>query len=301
MVLAYLVRDVLPLTRSVNAEGFKTLIHNAILFGMSYEDYERQDAMDTVAALDMPTVHTLKKLLQKHFTGCKEVVRRILEKAKYVCTTTDGWSCRRKSFLGTTVHWIDPKTLVRRSACLGGNRLKGHHTHKVLACAMLKLNNHFNITKNLVATVTDNASNFCAAFRVFGEGTEEPPQIASKDVDEEEEINEDDEDSDGDDNSEDEPFDVAKREKRRRRELGQPSLSSQLHQQRQQPSSENTDMRFRFIAIDETLNRPEEDAEDFVVTRRRGGYAWGSGRESREPVGLDSYDGESSDDEHFGQ
>jgi hypothetical protein len=35
---------------------------------------------------------------------------------------------------------------------------------------MAKLNREFKITDNIVATITDNASNFSAAFRVFGEG-----------------------------------------------------------------------------------------------------------------------------------
>jgi hypothetical protein len=172
MVFSFLVRGVLPLTRSENCPAFREYTLEALVTGMNVRDDELQKAWDSLDHLVMPSVHTLKNLLREHYLKCKDVVKHVLKQAKYVSTTADGWTSRSKAFLGSTVHWIDPKTLERRSACLGANRIVGSHTHKLLAEKMFALHREFEIMESLVATVTDNASNFAAAFRVFGEDKE---------------------------------------------------------------------------------------------------------------------------------
>lgn len=47
-----------------------------------------------------------------------------MSKQNYFCTTADIWSCKNRSFLGVTVHWIDDN-LERRSAALSCSRFKG--------------------------------------------------------------------------------------------------------------------------------------------------------------------------------
>jgi hypothetical protein len=259
MVLAYLVRDVLPLTRSSRSEGFKALMLNAVLYGMNVGEDEKEKALDSLDHLKMPTEHTLKKLLKVHFLKCKEVVRRLLKNTKYVCTTTDGWTSRGKAFLGTTAHWIDRKTLKRRSACLGADRLLGRHTHKVLASKVYNVNKDFEILKNIVATVTDNASNFCAAFRLFSE------------------VEEVDVDKDSDSEVEDEEVEAVEPDEVEPDEVDE--LADLF--------AENLDV----FSVDGILDREDGAvrADEQVTTRRRGRGGRG------EAVDVSAYQGESSE------
>ena len=75
---------------------------------------------------------------------------------------------RGRSFIGVTAHWIDPNTITRCWAMLSCKRLQGSHTYDVLAGAINSIHTKFGIAKKVVATTTDNASNFGKAFRMFG-------------------------------------------------------------------------------------------------------------------------------------
>jgi hypothetical protein len=94
------------------------------------------------------------------------------------CTTADVWSSHNRSFLGTTVHWIDKHTLERKCAALACSRLLGRHTYDVLAAALENIHNKYKISHKVISTVTDNGSNFVKAFSVFGE-TEHPTMTDS--------------------------------------------------------------------------------------------------------------------------
>jgi hypothetical protein len=263
---------------------------NMTMFGMNCGKEEREAALESISDLTMPSVHILNKLLLKHYVKCKAVVRRVLKSAKYVCTTTDGWTSRSKGrgFLGTTVHWIDPKTMMRRSACLGATRLKGSHTHKVLARAMYKINKDFGIVKSLVATVTDNSSNFCTAFRVFGEVPEEkkgneeevqvvlvqeeaPPttsQAKKKKVREDEDIDTDDE---------------IEQLEQVEHEEGEAELSTEVDNP-DEMYAENIPREF--IDIEKALTEQPEESQDVTSKARQGRV---------EKADVDNYEGLSSD------
>src|SRR6218665_540549 len=60
-----------------------------------------------------------------YFPACWQTVtkkwklelKEALSTVDHNCTTSDCWTSKRRSFLGVTVHWIDPKTLARKGAC----------------------------------------------------------------------------------------------------------------------------------------------------------------------------------------
>ena len=110
-------------------------------------------------------------------------IKSLLNDVSYIATTTDGWSSRGRSFVGVTAHWIDPNTIKRFWAALSCERLQGSHTYDAFAEALSSTRIKFCITKKVVSTTTDNASNFVKAFRIFGSVDEE--------LDEEEEEEED--------------------------------------------------------------------------------------------------------------
>ncbi|KAI9554938.1 hypothetical protein GHT06_020218 [Daphnia sinensis] len=58
-----------------------------------------------------------RNLISKAYIAKKRELLLQLSQARYICTTADCWSTRRKSFLGVTVHWIN-NDLNRVSACL---------------------------------------------------------------------------------------------------------------------------------------------------------------------------------------
>lgn len=64
-----------------------------------------------------------------------------------------------------TAHWICPDSLERRCAALCCQRIQGKHTFDVLANAMAAVHEKFQIQGKVVATTTDNGSNFVKAFR----------------------------------------------------------------------------------------------------------------------------------------
>ena len=83
----------------------------------------------------------------------------------FVSTTADIWTVNNKMFMGVTVHWIN-STLQRNKATLACKRIRGRHTDDVIGAEIEEIHSSYGLHGKVVATVTDNASNFGKAFRV---------------------------------------------------------------------------------------------------------------------------------------
>ena len=94
-------------------------------------------------------------------------VKGTLEVVERVCTTANVWTANRQSYLGMTVHWIEPSTLQRHKAAIACTRITGHHTHDALAAKIENVHENFGLSGIVSATVTDNRSNFVKAFATF--------------------------------------------------------------------------------------------------------------------------------------
>lgn len=103
-------------------------------------------------------------------------------------TTADCWSCHNKSYLGMTVHWINPTTRAREHAVLVCRRLKGSHTFDVLAEVMTEVHSKFSLQDKVTRTTTDNGSNFVKAFVQFGK---KPDLLPTPDFQEEDIVDSD--------------------------------------------------------------------------------------------------------------
>ena len=94
---------------------------------------------------------------------------RMLEDVPWVGTTADCWTGHHSSYLGVTVHWLDPETRERKQAVLACRRLKGSHTFDVLAHAISEIHSKFQLQDKVRRTTTDNGSNFVKAFVHFAQ------------------------------------------------------------------------------------------------------------------------------------
>lgn len=126
----------------------------------------------------VPARTKLMRDIQHMGEKAKVYLSSILAKQDYVATTADSWSSHHRSFLGMTVTWLDKETLERCNAVLGVKELKEAQTGEFLADAIAELHQEFGISRKVVATTTDNGSNYVSAFNQFGvvddkEGEEE--------------------------------------------------------------------------------------------------------------------------------
>lgn len=63
------------------------------------------------------------------------------------------------------VHWIDEKSLERKSAVLACHRVTGRHTYDVLAREINAIFLKYKIQNKVSYMITDNGSNFVKAFK----------------------------------------------------------------------------------------------------------------------------------------
>ncbi|XP_060860233.1 uncharacterized protein LOC132937431 [Metopolophium dirhodum] len=90
-----------------------------------------------------------------------------LDTVKYVCITADCWSIFHKSYIGFTIHWINPQTLERCSKELACRRMIGRHTYDNIAESIDKVLDEFKIQNKTTLIVTDYAANFVKTFRIY--------------------------------------------------------------------------------------------------------------------------------------
>lgn len=110
---------------------------------------------------------TLCRKITTYYEKCQQILIGVGNETDYVCTTCDIWSSKRRSFLGVTMHWIDKK-FERKSATLACRRFRSSHTAERIAEILRKIHIEYKIDGKIVATVTDNGSNFLKAFTLFG-------------------------------------------------------------------------------------------------------------------------------------
>ena len=108
------------------------------------------------------------ELLEKEYATRKEELQHALLNCSDAATTIDAWTCRRRSYLGETVHWFDKTSMKRKSACLACRRITGRHTHDVLAKLIESIHEQYKIKDKLRGSTTDSGSNFLKCFREKG-------------------------------------------------------------------------------------------------------------------------------------
>jgi hypothetical protein len=164
-VLSYIINEIRPLA-IVEKPSFRNLISG-------------------ISNVELPTRKTLKKKIEEQFESTIAEIKIRVSKTQFVCTTADIWSCTNRSFMGITCHYLDDK-LKRNSCVLACRRMKFAHTYIEIAKMLSNVHQQFGLSVDkIVGTVTDNATNFGKAFRIFSldknEIEEEPEYLQNED------------------------------------------------------------------------------------------------------------------------
>uniref|UniRef100_A0A3B3SME0 BED-type domain-containing protein n=1 Tax=Paramormyrops kingsleyae TaxID=1676925 RepID=A0A3B3SME0_9TELE len=154
LVAAYIVEEMLPIS-TVDSPSFRGLI----------------DKIRTRNNAGLPQ--------RKEYATMEANLRAALQAVNFVSTTADFWTSHNKSYMGVTIHWFNPCTLQRKTAALACKRIRGRHTYDVIASELEQIHSSSGVLNKVVATVTDNGSNFVKAFKTY-------QHVSESDDDEEE-------------------------------------------------------------------------------------------------------------------
>jgi hypothetical protein len=161
-------------TTAVTQKELDSLIKNFIVEGMhSLSTVEQPAFVKLVEApnplLSVMSRRTLGRRIEEDYTTRIFDVKRELKNQLFICTTADIWSTKTRSFMGVTAHWISQSTLERHSVAIACKRFHGVHDYLRITECLEEIYSDFGIgTDSIVATVTDNGSNFVKAFKEFG-------------------------------------------------------------------------------------------------------------------------------------
>lgn len=111
---------------------------------------------------------SLMNKIQDMFREHQEDLKLQICEQKFLCSTADIWSSKQRSFMGVTLHWLDDN-LKRVSVAIACQRFPGVHNYKAIAEILDAIYSKYGIkNEQIIATVTDNGSNFVKAFKEFG-------------------------------------------------------------------------------------------------------------------------------------
>ena len=112
-----------------------------------------------ICPTQIPDRKSFTEYLDHQYDLGMDKVKATLVAAGSVSTTADLWTCHNCSYMGMTVHWIEPSTCKRRKAAITCCRVTGRHTYDVVASKIECAHVSYNIAGKVTATVTDNGSN----------------------------------------------------------------------------------------------------------------------------------------------
>lgn len=114
------------------------------------------------------------KSLDDEYSKMKEALKDLLSKQKFVCLTADVWSARAQSYLGVTVHFINPETFQNESYVLAFQQITFKQTYNALGKAIKGIMEDYGIERSQVTNiVTDGGSAFCKMFKIYGTSIDE--------------------------------------------------------------------------------------------------------------------------------
>uniref|UniRef100_A0A3Q2V7V7 BED-type domain-containing protein n=1 Tax=Haplochromis burtoni TaxID=8153 RepID=A0A3Q2V7V7_HAPBU len=89
------------------------------------------------------------------------LLKKTFNELEYISTTADIWTAFNKSYLGVTIHWINPHSMQREKAEDSRVAIRN------IAVELDIIHSHYGISHKITSTVTDNGSNFVKAFKKY--------------------------------------------------------------------------------------------------------------------------------------
>lgn len=161
-IIRFIIQDMQPFMRTETA-AFQNLI--AVCLG--YSDFHK-------LPFNLMSEKTVKRKISDLYEEHEKMLASLFSEQKWFCLTADIWSCKNRSFFGVSAHFLDEKTLKRKSFVISCEDFPSPHTHEHIAERLQILYHKFSIKpSSVVASVTDNGSNFVCSFKVFGRSKEE--------------------------------------------------------------------------------------------------------------------------------
>uniref|UniRef100_A0AAZ1XBT5 BED-type domain-containing protein n=1 Tax=Oreochromis aureus TaxID=47969 RepID=A0AAZ1XBT5_OREAU len=121
---------------------------------------------------ELPHRTAFTSYLETEFTEMERNLKTALNEIDFVSTTADIWTANNRSYTGVTLHWISRTTLERNKVALACRRIRGRHTYDIIGTEIENIHSSYGLLNKVVATVTDNGSNFVKAFQVYHPVTE---------------------------------------------------------------------------------------------------------------------------------
>lgn len=150
LIFNYIVEEIKPLI-TCEKPSFKHLIQGL-----------------TSKNIVLPHRRIIANELKVRYEYYVKMLTQLIENQNFICLTADIWSSNNRSYLGMTCHYIDETNYNRHSYVLACKRIKGNHTHLNISKVTTQIMQEYKINCEKVShVVTDNASNFDKAFRIF--------------------------------------------------------------------------------------------------------------------------------------
>lgn len=158
-IMKFFIHSMIPL-QAIDDPYFKKIFESFIM---------------TAIGLNVVSRITLGNMIDDWYIYEMTSVNSELRDVKEVCTTADVWLEKTQFFLGVTSHWLD-SNLKRKSKTLACRRFPGTPSYDRIAPLLEAVHAEFGLdSRNVLATINDNSSNFVQAFKEFGvdmEGSE---------------------------------------------------------------------------------------------------------------------------------
>ena len=146
------------------AQATKLISEMVVSCSLPLSIVEKDSFKKMVAQLSGNTCHsisrkTLAKSINTQFDNFQFEVKEEVKKVDFCCTTADVWANKTRSFMGMTLHTIDPNTLKRKSYPIACERFRGRHTFDKCAEIIVNIHNQYDLgTEKVTKVLTDNGS-----------------------------------------------------------------------------------------------------------------------------------------------
>lgn len=144
----------------------------------------RRFCENVIPNFQIPSRRMINRRIDEMYQKEKANLIDVLASVKWVLATADAWSAHKRAFMGVTLHYVDPDTLIMQSIALACRRFKNSHTGENIAKLLKSIFDEFKVISKIQNVVTDNAASFKKAFQLpaQGEPSEENTSVADSDV-----------------------------------------------------------------------------------------------------------------------